>query len=389
MSSELKPVPLSAPHMGGGELPLVTDCLQTGWISSVGSYVSRFENEVASYVGSGHAVATSSGTAALHLALLVAGVRKNDEVLVSNLTFIAAANAVSYVGAFPVFIDAEPDHWQLDIKLVRSFLEQECVPREGRLFNKKTGRRVAAILPVHVLGHPAELASLQSLSREFSLTLIEDASESLGSDYRGVKTGKWGQIGCFSFNGNKIISTGGGGMLVTDRQDWAAKARYLSTQAKDDPIEYIHHEIGYNYRLTNVQAAMGCGQMEVLEARVQRRRAIFHFYEQALNKIPGISLQKISAEVRSNCWLSTILVDPTKFGHTSRELRTLLARDQIESRPLWQPMHRSPAYAAAAENKFPVSDLLYQQALSLPSCSFLSDGDLQRVAAAIQNAART
>ncbi|MEZ4731762.1 MAG: aminotransferase class I/II-fold pyridoxal phosphate-dependent enzyme [Caldilineaceae bacterium] len=249
-------IPLCVPEIRGKEWQYIKECLDSGWVSSVGAYVERFEQMVADYVGAKYAVATVNGTAALHIALLVAGVQPGDEVITSDLTFIAPINAIRYVGAYPVLMDAEPHYFQIDVQKVSDFIQQECRWQNGRLWNKRTQRPVTAILPVHILGHPIDIDPLIALAQEYNLRLIEDATESLGALYKGRKLGHLGEVACFSFNGNKLITTGGGGMIVTDDEAWASKAKYLTTQAKDDAIEFIHGEIGYNYRLTNIQAAM-------------------------------------------------------------------------------------------------------------------------------------
>ena len=247
-------IPLCVPEIRGNEWKYVKECLDTNWVSSVGSFVDRFERMLADYIGTIHAVATTSGTAALHIALLVAGVQPDDEVLVPTLSFIAPANAIRYTGAWPVFIDSEPIYWQMDPEKVLDFLEKECRWQGESLLNKTTGRRVKAILPVHILGHPCDIDPIREAAQKYDLAIIEDATESLGAKYKGNMVGRLGDIACFSFNGNKLITTGGGGMIVTNDESWANRARYLSTQAKDDPIEYFHSEIGYNYRLTNISS---------------------------------------------------------------------------------------------------------------------------------------
>src|SRR5271157_3460815 len=236
-------IPLSAPEIRGNEWRYVKECLDTAWVSSVGSYVDRFEQMVAQQAGTRYAVATVNGTSALHIALLVAGVRPEDEVLVSALTFIAPVNAIRYVGAWPVFIDAEPAYWQMDPARVVEFLERDCRWSDGTLYNQRTGRRVTAVIPVHVLGHPVDLDPILEVASKFGLKVIEDATEGLGATYKGRGLGCLGDLACFSFNGNKIITTGGGGMIVTDNQEWARRAKYLTTQAKDNEVEFIHGEI--------------------------------------------------------------------------------------------------------------------------------------------------
>ncbi len=387
MSSDMAFIPLSAPHLSGNEWKYIKDCLDTGWVSSVGAYVTRFENDMAKAAAVPHAVATTCGTAALHVAFLVAGVKPGDEVLVSSMTFIAPVNAIRYANAVPVLVDAEAKHWQMDVNQVRDFLTNGCERRDGAVFNKASGRCVAAIVPVHILGHPVDMNALMPLANEFGLTVIEDATESLGSTYHGRPAGGIGHMGCYSYNGNKIITTGGGGMLVTANEAWAKKTRYLTTQAKDDPQEYIHHEIGYNYRLTNIQAAFGCAQMEVLPGYVERRRAIHALYRSQLADVPGIRFQDEAAGVKSNYWLTTAYIDRTQFGMTARKLRQKLKDAQIEARPLWQPAHLSPAHQNAYKLPCPVSEDLFANCLSLPSCSFSTDADIGRVITVIRHAA--
>ena len=387
MSSESAFIPLSAPHLSGNEWKYIKDCLDTGWVSSVGAYVTRFENDLAKAAAVPHGVATTCGTAALHVAFLVAGVKPGDEVLVSSMTFIAPVNAIRYANAVPVLVDAEAQHWQMDVRQAREFLTLGCERREGGVFNKVSGRRVAAIVPVHILGHPVDMNALMLLGEEFGLTVIEDATESLGSTYHDRPVGGLGHMGCYSFNGNKIITTGGGGMLVTSNEAWAKKARYLTTQAKDDPQEYIHHEIGYNYRLTNIQAAFGCAQMELLAGYVARRRAIQAQYRAALADVPGIRFQHEAEGVQSNYWLTTVYIDRALFGMAARELRQKLKDAQIEARPLWQPAHLSPAHQDAFKLPCPVSEDLFANCLSLPSCSFATDADIGRVITVIRHAA--
>lgn len=382
-------IPLCVPEIRGNEWKYIKECLDTNWVSSVGPFVDRFERMVADYVGAKYAVATVNGTAALHIALLVAGVQPDDEVLVSTLTFIAPANAIRYVGAWPVFIDAEPDYWQMDPQKVVDFLEKECRWRKGALYNRATGRRVRAILPVHILGHPVDMDPILEVARKYHLVVIEDAAESLGAKYKGQPVGQLGDIGCFSFNGNKIITTGGGGMVVTDNREWAQRARYLTTQAKDDPLEYIHSEIGYNYRLTNIQAAMGVAQMEKLDEYVDAKRRIATAYRQGLREVPGVIPMQEAPWALSTFWMFTMLVDERKYGIDSRTLIRRLAERQIQTRPLWQPMHRSRAHLHICSEDNWVADRIHQKAVSLPSSVSLTDVYIQRVLNAIRNQVRT
>jgi perosamine synthetase len=376
-------VPLIEPEIKGNEWKYVKECLDTNWVSSVGSYVDRFERCVAEQAGTEYAIATVNGTAALHIALILADVRADDEVLVSSLTFIAPANAIRYIGAWPVFIDAEPKYWQLSSSGVIDFLENGCRWDGKELRNLRTGRRVKAILPVHILGHPVDLDPIVEVAAKYSLPVIEDATEGLGARYRGKSVGGVGRVGCFSFNGNKIITTGGGGMIVTNDAEWAARARYLTTQAKDDPIEYIHNAIGYNYRLTNVLSAIGCAQMEQLERYVEAKRRIAKRYQESLVSLPGIRLPEEADWAFSAFWMYTVLIDQEESGVTSRQLLKELSARKIQSRPLWQPIHLSPAHDPFGSPDCPNSNVLYAQAISLPCSVGLTAADQNRVIEAI------
>jgi len=376
-------IPLCVPEIRGNEWRYVKECLDTGWVSSVGPFVERLERSVADYVGAAHGVATSTGTAALHIALLAAGVKPDDEVLVSDLTFIAPANAIRYANAWPVLIDAEPVYWQMDPALVIDFLENHCTWRDESLINHITGRRVSAIVPVHILGHPVDLDPILDVAGKYGLAIVEDATESLGSEYHGRKTGNLGHIGCFSFNGNKIITTGGGGMIVTNDRSLAAKAKYLSTQAKDDPVEYVHKEIGYNYRLSNVQAAIGCAQMEQLSEFVQIKRDIAAAYAKGFADLPGVSTMPEANWARSIFWLNTILIDEAEYGEDSRALMKRLARRGIQARPLWEPLHQSEAHAGAQTAGSEVAAGINRRALSLPSSVGMTREQLDEVIAAV------
>jgi perosamine synthetase len=382
-------IPLCVPEVRGREWDYIKDCLDTGWVSSVGSYVDRFERELAARAGASHAVATATGTAALHVSLLVAGVQPDDEVLVSTLTFIAPANAIRYARAWPVFIDAEPEYWQLDPQRVIDFLDRQCRWTDGRLYNKTTGRRIGAILPVDILGHPADFDPILAVARKYNLPVVEDATESLGAAYKERNAGLVGDIGCFSFNGNKLLTTGGGGMIVTSNQAWAERARYLTTQAKDDPVEYIHHQVGFNYRLTNIQAAMGCAQLEHIDQYLAAKRAIAARYHQAVQTIEGASTMPCAPWARSALWLNTILIDEPLYGHSSRWLLARLGEKRIQARPLWQPLHRSAAHPGAQACQSGVADRLNRDALSLPSSVGLTAADQETVIQAIAELSRS
>lgn len=381
-------IPLCVPEIRGNEWKYIKECLDTGWVSSVGSYVDRFERMVAERVGARHAVATVNGTSALHIALQLVGVERDDEVVVPTLTFIAPANAIRYAGAWPVFIDAEPEYWQWDGEKVRAFLEEGCRWENGELRNKVSGRRVKALLPVHVLGHPVDMAPLIELARKYALPVIEDATESLGASYRGTSLGHLADIACFSFNGNKLLTTGGGGMIVTDNAAWAQRAKYLTTQAKDDAVEYLHNEIGYNYRLTNIQAAMGCAQMELLDEYIAAKRRIADRYQKALAEIPGISPMREADWASSVFWMYTAIIDAAAYGRTSRQLLAALQQEKIQTRPLWQPLHCSKAHAGSQVIGGAVAEKLYTDGLSLPCSVGLSEAAQDRVVATLRKLAQ-
>jgi perosamine synthetase len=383
-------IPLSVPHLGGNEWRYVKECLDTNWVSSAGPFVTRLENAIAERAGRAHGVAVVNGTAALHTALLVAGVGPDDEVLMPALTFIAPANAVRYVGAHPVFIDVEPTHWQLDPAKLADFVESECEWRDGSLWNRASGRRVRAVLPVDLLGHPVNADPILDVARSRELVVVEDATESLGARYRNRPVGTLGDIACFSFNGNKVVTAGGGGAVVTDNAAWADRARYLTTQAKDDPIEYRHEQVGYNYRLTNIQAAIGVAQLERLDEHVQRKRRIAEKYTAALSGIAGLTMMSEASWAFSAFWLFSVLIAESQYGVSSRGLLRALAANGIEARPLWQPLHMSPAHGDCQSYRVEVAEHLYRHALSLPSSVGLDPRDQDRVIEVIvETAGRT
>lgn len=285
---------LSGPNMSGNEWKYVKDCLDTGWVSSVGAYVDQFEKMSAEFAGTGFAVATSSGTTALHTCLLMMGIGEKDYVITPNITFVATCNAIKYTGADPIFIDADEFSWQMDLNLLESFLQEETRQENNACYLKKDNRRIPAIMPVHVLGNMCDMNRLLEIARQHNLLVIEDSTEALGSYYKGKHAGSFGVLGTFSYNGNKIITTGGGGMIVTNEEALAKKAKHLTTQAKSDPFEYVHDEIGYNYRLVNVAAAMGVAQMELLPAFIKRKKEIIAYYKNELEGVADIRFQQVS-----------------------------------------------------------------------------------------------
>jgi perosamine synthetase len=369
-------IPLSVPLLAGREWDYVRDCLDSNWVSSVGPYVTRFENAIAQRLDARGAVATVNGTAALHAALITCGVEPDDEVLMPTLTFIAPANAVRYCGAFPVFVDVDPQTWQVDVGLVETFLRNDCRAEGGRLVNRRSGRRIAAIVPVHLLGHPVDIDPLVAVAKSYGLRVIEDATESLGSLYKGRPVGTHGDLSCLSFNGNKLITTGGGGMIVSNDAALIERAYYLTTQAKDDPLEYVHNEIGFNYRLTNLQAAVGCAQLEHLDSYIDAKRAIATRYREAF---PELTSLREAPWARATFWLYTVLIDRLD----RRDVLRRLEAQAIQARPLWQPMHQSPAHRGAESIGGEVAENIHRRALSLPSSVGLREPDQRRVIAAL------
>lgn len=361
-------IPLSEPWLAGNEWAYLKECLDSGWVSSVGPFVGRFEEAFAAFVGAPHAVAVVNGTAGLHLALRAAGVEPDDEVLVPTLTFIAPVNAVRYCGARPVFIDADPQTWQIDVSQVERFLAEQ----------KTRQRRVRAILPVHLLGLACDMERIRALAEQYHLKVIEDAAEAIGVRSHGRPAGTWGDIGVFSFNGNKTLTCGGGGMLVTRNPIWANRVRYLSTQARDDAREYVHNEVGYNYRLTNLHAAIGLAQLEQAERLLSRKRAIAAAYEQALRGIEGIALMPVPPHTEPAYWLYTILL---RSGTTTAQRNRVLDRfaaEGLEARPLWQPIHTLPPYRGCQVVGGEVAADLHARAVSLPSSPGMTGEELQR-----------
>jgi perosamine synthetase len=379
-------LPLSIPHLAGNEWTYVKECLDTGWVSSVGPFVTRFEGAVAAYAGVPHAVAIINGTAALHVALLVAGVRPGDEVLVPALTFVATVNAVRYCGAEPVFMDADPGTWQMDVAKLRRFLATACDVRDGACVNRATGRRVRAVMPVHLLGLACEIDTIVEIARAHALQVVEDATEGMGVRYRGRHVGTFGDVGAFSFNGNKIVTTGGGGMLVTADAAQARYARYLTTQAKDDELEYFHNEIGYNYRLTNVLSALGLAQIEQLDAFVETRRAIAARYHAAFSGRSGVVPMPLPPHVDATYWLYTMLLKPGTSLDSRRAVIRALHAQGIEARPLWYPVPLLPPYRNAESFEVEHAIDLHARAVSLPSSAGMSMADVDRCIAAVNAA---
>jgi pyridoxal phosphate-dependent aminotransferase EpsN len=356
--------------LGELEREFVQEAFDTNWIAPLGPNVDAFEEEFSEIVGAKHALALSSGTAALHLALIEAGVSEGDDVLVSSLTFAASANAVVYQNARPVFVDSERRSWNMDPDLVREALE-------GRA---KDGNLPAAVIVVHLYGQCADVDAIKSACDEYGVPLIEDAAEALGATYKGEAPGTFGQSGIFSFNGNKIITTSGGGMLVSNDAELIEHARKLSTQARDPAPHYQHSEIGYNYRLSNILAGVGRGQLRVLEDRVEAHRSNFTFYRERLGELPGVEFMPEAEFGRATRWLTCLTVDAEAFGASREELRLAFQDENIEARPVWKPMHMQPVFADCEMVGGEVCEDLFERGLCLPSGSALTEEQLDRIA---------
>ena len=364
--------------MSGREAVLTAEAFASNWIAPLGPFVNRFEEEFAAAVGARHALALSSGTAALHLAFMELGLGPGDEVLVSTLTFAATVNPLLYVGASPVFVDSERGSWNMDPALLAAALERRA----------RAGRLPAAVVVVHLYGQSADLEPLVDACERYGVPLIEDAAEALGATYRGRSPGVFGRAGIFSFNGNKIITTSGGGMLVSDDPHLIEHARKLATQARDPAPHYQHSEVGYNYRLSNILAAIGVAQLEVLEERVQARRRNFEFYRSALAGVRGLEWMPEAPWGRATRWLTCLTVDPQEFGVTADTLRRVLDWRGIEARPVWKPMHLQPVFSRFDRVGGEVAEDLFRHGLCLPSGSNLTLADLERVVDAIHDVAQ-
>ncbi|MEM9924132.1 MAG: DegT/DnrJ/EryC1/StrS family aminotransferase [Cyanobacteria bacterium P01_D01_bin.50] len=364
-----KQILLSTPHMGEQELKFVKEAFDTNWIAPIGPHVDAFEDEFCQLTGAGYAAAVSSGTAAIHLALRLLDVGAGDEVFCSTLTFIASANPIIYQGAKPVFIDSDRTSWNMDPELLRSALKKRA----------SIGKLPKAVMLVHLYGQSADISPIMEACLHYNVPLIEDAAEALGATYRGHFTGTFGDIGIYSFNGNKIITTSGGGMLVSDNEELVKKARYLATQARDTAPHYQHSEIGYNYRLSNVLAGIGRGQLQVLSERVEARRRNFEIYSVALGSLPGIEFMPEADFGRATRWLSCLTINPQAFGANREEVRLALREKKIESRPVWKPLHLQPVFAGCETIGGAVAEDLFTRGLCLPSSSNLTDEDLERV----------
>lgn len=359
--------PLHAPRFDGRERELLAACIDDSFVSSVGPMTGRFERQLAEFVGVRHVVAVVNGTSALHLALKLAGVGVDDEVLMPALTFVATANAVAYCGAHPHFIDSEPRTLGLDAQCLEARLEELAERREGGLFNRRSGRRIAAVVPVHIFGHPVELDELSRVCRAYGLPMVEDACESLGSRYHGRPAGGDGLLAALSFNGNKIMTTGGGGAVLTNDPELAARARHLATTARvAHAYEFEHDQIGFNYRMPALNAALGVAQLERLARVVEEKRALAARYIEAFSAVAGVSVLEEPAHARSNYWLNTLLLDDDRIERRDRVL-SVLNEDGIQARPLWRLMSELPMYRDAPRQPLPVATRIQRRVINLPS----------------------
>ncbi|EEM14393.1 MULTISPECIES: aminotransferase class I/II-fold pyridoxal phosphate-dependent enzyme [Bacillus] len=375
---ENKRIFLSPPHMSGNEQKYVNQAFEQNWIAPLGPNVDAFEHQIAEYIGVKSAAAVSAGTAAIHLALQLLGVNRDDTVFCSSLTFAASANPIAYQGAEPIFIDSEPDTWNMSpVALEKAFEDA-----------KASGKLPKAVIVVHLFGQSAKMDEIMDICDKYGVLVVEDSAESLGTTYKGKQTGSFGKFGIFSFNGNKIITTSGGGMLVSNDEVAIQKARFLSTQARDPAVHYEHSHIGYNYRMSNIVAGVGRAQLEVLNNRVQARRDIFTRYKTALGELPGITFMPEFEDAVPNRWLSTLLIDEKVTGVTYLDVIEALAAQNIEARPVWKPLHRQPVFAGSKYythgDTDSISDKLFSQGLCLPSGSSMTVEDQERVIATVK-----
>lgn len=379
----MKHIHLSLAHMSGKEEEFIHEAFLTNWVVPLGPNVDGFENDLAAWLGEKsasplHVVALSSGTAAIHLALVMLGVGPGDEVICQSFTFAASANPVVYQGATPVFVDSEPGTWNMDPDLLRQAIDDRL---------RVTGKLPKAIIPVHLYGTPARMDEINNVASAYGIPVVEDAAEALGSEYNGSYCGTFGTYGALSFNGNKMITTSGGGALICPDEESARRVKFYATQARENFPYYQHEQIGYNYRLSNISAGIGRGQMYVLDEHIARRRAIHALYVEKLKNTPGITVMqpRSNVDLHPNYWLSTILVNPQEAGFTWQELSARLTAADIESRPLWKPMHLQPVFAKAPAYVNGVSEALFVQGLCLPSGPMVTDEDVDRIIEIIKN----
>lgn len=374
-------IPLSLPNLSGKEWEYVKQCLDTGWISTAGSFVDRFELEFTKYLDVKGAVSVVNGTSALHISLKLLGVQNNDLVIMPNVTFVASANAISYLGADPLLIDIDKNSWQMDLDLLENFLSTDCMFDSSKtLLHKQTSRKISALMIVHVQGNICDMDRLLAICSEYNLPVLEDAAEALGSKYKGQYAGTLGDIGCFSFNGNKIMSTGGGGMIVSQNSEYLKQAKHLTTTAKRDSLTYFHDEVGYNYRLVNVLAALGVAQLEQLDSFIASKTNTASYYKDNLKGFGDIGFQLVHDNVEPNEWLFTITTA------SMQELLDYLNTNGVMSRPFWIPMNQLPMYSNKIYiNLNDVSASVHSSALSIPCSTNIVENDLQKVVSTIKS----
>lgn len=388
----MKFIPLSVPNLKGKELEYVTNAVETEWVSTGGGYINDFEKNIAQYLNVEKAVACQSGTAGLHLSLLLSGVEYGDEVLVPTLTFIAAVNPVKYIGAEPIFMDCD-DSLNMDLEKLEAFCENNCLITNEGLRNKKTNKLIKALVIVHVFGNMANMEKVMEIAEKYKLKVVEDATEALGSyctegKYEGKFAGTIGDFGVYSFNGNKIMTTGGGGMMVASDPELAEKARYLSTQAKDDVLYYIHNEIGYNYRMTNLQAAIGVAQLEQLEGFIDVKTKNYHLYKAGIEGIEGLSLLDFNSNVRPNYWFYSLVIDKEAYGLDVHELLLKLNEQKIQTRPIWGLIHEQKPYQNNQSYKIVKATTYINQILNIPCSTNLTEEEVTVVIEALKKLAK-
>ena len=376
-------IPLSVPLLNGNEWKYVKECIDTEWVSSAGKFVDLFEQKITDFTGSKYAVACVNGTSAIHISLKLSGVKEGDEVIIPSLTFIAPVNAIKYLGADPIFMDSD-NFYNIDVEKTITFIDNETFYKNGNSYNKKTKKRISAIIPVHVWGNACSLENLVEKCKKRNIKIVEDASESLGTFYNsgkhlGKHTGTIGEFGCISFNGNKIITTGGGGIILTNSKDLADKAKYLTTQAKDDPVNYIHNEIGYNFRLTNIQAALGVAQLEQIEIFLKRKKEIYIRYSNFFNKINGLTISKAPEYANNNYWISLLRVDRKKYGKSRCQIMSILEKKGIQTRPVWHLNHLQKPYLNCQSFNIDMAIKLVESSLCMPSSSNLLNTDINQI----------
>ena len=376
-------IPLSVPSIQGNEWKYVKECLDSEWVSSAGKYVDLFEQKIAECTGAKHTVACINGTSALQVSLQLVGVEPGDEVIVPTITFIAPINAIHYNGAEPIFMDAD-DYYNIDSEKTIEFINKETVFKDGFTLNKKTNQRIAAIIPVHVFGNAALLDELIPLCEEHNISVVEDATESMGTRYTdgrfsGKHTGTIGKMGCLSFNGNKIITTGGGGMILTDDEKLAEKARYLTTQAKDNSVTYIHNKIGYNFRLTNIQAALGVAQLEQLPGFLERKREIYFQYQAALNGQDGLTIADVPDYADNNHWMNLLYINSKTFYKNIEQIMEQLRKNGIQTRPVWNLNHLQNPFINFQNYTINKAKELLAKSLCLPSSTNLNNQNLKDI----------